>query len=81
MEAGVLKQDDSSTVATMVWAASHGIVSLYLGGLLSVPRDEFPAYFQSTIMRLFTGIGGPAFSIGNHAPAPSAVFSPLPVPN
>lgn len=77
MEAGVLKPDDSTAVATVVWAASHGIVSLYLGGLLPVPRDEFPAYFRSTIMRLFTGIGGPAFTTADPLLHPSAVTSSL----
>lgn len=81
MEAGVLKQDDSTTVATMVWAASHGIVSLYLGGLLAVPRDQFPAYFQSTIMRIFTGIGGPAFSLEALPFRPATASRPLPDPD
>lgn len=74
MEAGVIKPDDIEVVATTIWAFSHGLVSLYLGGLLPVPRDEFPAFVRSTMMRLFTGIGGPAFD----AAEPGAGDRPAP---
>jgi AcrR family transcriptional regulator len=76
MEAGVLKHDDGELVATMIWASSHGLVSLYLGGLLPMPPDEFPAFYQSTMMRLFAGIGGPAYG----AVPPMHFSSPTPAP-
>lgn len=61
MQDGILAEDDTEVVATSIWAFAHGLVSLYLGGVLPVPRDEFPAFVESTMVRLFTGIGGPAF--------------------
>jgi AcrR family transcriptional regulator len=60
MAAGVLAPDDPEQVATSIWAISHGLVSLFLGGLLPVSRTEFPDFFRSTTTRLLSGIGGAA---------------------
>jgi AcrR family transcriptional regulator len=61
MDHGVLKSDDPERVAMSIWAFSHGLVSLHLGGLLPVDSAGFPEFFRSTASRLFTGIGGEAF--------------------
>jgi AcrR family transcriptional regulator len=58
MSAGVIAEDDPDLVAAGIWAFSHGLVSLYLGGQLAVDRDHFPQYFRFVTSRLFSGIGG-----------------------
>lgn len=61
MDADVLAKDDPEIAATAIWAFSHGLVSLHLGGILGVDREAFPEFFRTTIGRLFLGIGGEAF--------------------
>lgn len=61
MDANVLAPDDPEVVATAIWAFSHGLVSLYLGGILAMERDAFAEFFGSTISRLFRGIGGESY--------------------
>lgn len=61
MDAKVLSPDDPELVATAIWAFSHGLVSLHLGGILRMEREEFANFFGATISRLFQGIGGEAY--------------------
>ncbi|HUF65462.1 MAG TPA: TetR/AcrR family transcriptional regulator [Gemmatimonadaceae bacterium] len=61
MDARVLAPDDPEVVAAVIWAFSHGLVSLFLGGALPVQRAGFLSLYQAAFARLFAGIGGDAF--------------------
>lgn len=61
MDARVLAPDDPEVVAAVIWAFSHGLVSLFLGGALPVQRAGFAGLYQAAFARLFTGIAGEAF--------------------
>ncbi len=61
MEARVLAPDDPEVVAAVIWAFSHGLVSLFLGGALPVQKASFAGLYQAAFARLFTGIAGQAF--------------------
>lgn len=62
MDAGVLEADDPDLVASTIWAFSHGLVSLFLAGALPMKREQFPAFFQDSFVRLFRGLAGEAFA-------------------
>lgn len=76
MDADVLAGDDPQAVATTIWAFSHGLVSLYLDGVLTLDRDAFLAVFHSSFARLFAGIAGPAFKPPAAAAADPISFAP-----
>lgn len=61
MDARVLVPDDPEVVAAVIWAFSHGLVSLFLGGALPVQKAGFVDLYQAAFARLFTGIAGEAF--------------------
>lgn len=61
IDAGVLAPDDPERVATSIWAFSHGLVSLLLGGLLAMEKAEFLRFFQTSAAHLFVGLAGEAF--------------------
>lgn len=61
MDAGVLAQDDPEVVAAVIWAFSHGLVSLFLGGALPVQKSDFVAFYHVAFARLFGGLAGDAF--------------------
>jgi AcrR family transcriptional regulator len=61
MDARVLAQDDPEVVAAVIWAFSHGLVSLFLGGSLPVQRVDFAKLYQAAFTRLFSGLAGDAF--------------------
>lgn len=60
MNAGILREDDAQSVALTLWALSHGLVSLYVGGKLRVERPVFEAMYRGSFRRLFEGLEAPA---------------------
>jgi len=71
MDARVLAADDPEIVAAAIWASSHGLVSLFLGGSLSIQKSEFVNFFHLALSRLFMGLAGEAFVPRFQRPAPA----------
>ena len=57
--AGLLADGDPETIGMTLWAHSHGLVSLYLKGMLPVEESVFRTMFAQSSSRLMRGLGGP----------------------
>ncbi|NHD18318.1 MULTISPECIES: TetR/AcrR family transcriptional regulator [unclassified Actinopolyspora] len=55
MRQGVLRQDDPLRVATALWSAVHGLVSLELGGHLAVELGDPAEFFEASMRAALTG--------------------------
>ena len=58
MEAGLLRRGDPEEVSMTMWAHAHGLVTIFLRGLLPVDREAFIHVFQASGGRLLQGLGG-----------------------
>lgn len=56
MAKGFLKRDDVWEVAFATTAHTHGYITLYLGGRISLDRDEFRALVRRSLRRLLHGL-------------------------
>lgn len=56
MANGFLKHDDVWEVAFTTSAHTHGYITLYLGGRISLERDEFRALVRRSLRRLLHGL-------------------------
>lgn len=61
IDAGLLREADPQQVALTMWAHSHGLISIYLQGMLEVDEDEFRRIFMASSRRALTGLATPAF--------------------
>lgn len=61
MDAGMLKEGDPTAVARTIWAHSHGMISIYLRGLVPMDEEDFRAFFMESAWRLMEGIATPEF--------------------
>ena len=73
MEAGLLRAGDPEKVSMTMWAHAHGLVTIYLRGLLPVSQDEFLRVFRESGMRMLRGLGGDAAEEWTREAAGSAV--------
>jgi hypothetical protein len=75
VEAGLLEEGDPQAIGMTLWAHAHGLVSLYLKGMLPGGQDEFRALVKSSGARLMRGLATRAFSarLDEAAAAPPAV--------
>ena len=62
MESGMLKAGSPETVARTIWAHAHGLVSIYLRGLLRIGEHEFRQLFLESSWRLMEGLAEPEFA-------------------
>jgi len=90
MDAGMLKPGDPESVARTIWAHSHGLITIYLRGLLRTDEAGFRRLFLESTWQLMEGIAEPAFAEAMRAEAaaaaadeagapPDGVGRPLPV--
>jgi AcrR family transcriptional regulator len=56
MEQGVFRRDEPMTTAMTIWAAAHGLVSLYRTGRLTVDEPIFRQLFRQAIDRVLRGL-------------------------
>jgi AcrR family transcriptional regulator len=56
MANGFLKRDDVWEVAFTTTAHTHGYITLYLGGRISLDRNEFRALVRRSLRRLLHGL-------------------------
>ena len=57
MDAGLLTQDDPERVGLTMWAHAHGLIFIYLRGMLQMEEAEFRAFFAESRRRMVTGVG------------------------
>jgi AcrR family transcriptional regulator len=55
IDAGRFAQSDAWSLATQLWAAAHGIVTLHLAGLLTL--EDTMSTFEDIALNLFVGFG------------------------
>ena len=60
---GMLREGDATDISVTLWAHSHGLISLYLRGMLLVDEDTFRALFRSSTRRLLAGLGTPEHAL------------------
>lgn len=61
MDSGMLRRLDPDEVGQTLWAHAHGLVSLYLNGMLRVEEDEFREMYSASTRRLLLGLGTSAY--------------------
>src|SRR5688572_1875074 len=62
--AGMLKAGDAQSIGMTLWAHAHGLISLYLKGMLPVGEDEFRMIYRHSAARMFIGLGKEGFASG-----------------
>lgn len=67
MDAGMLIEGDPIAVARTIWAHAHGLVSIYLRGLVPMEEDDFRRFFRESAWRLMEGIADPEFVLERNA--------------
>jgi AcrR family transcriptional regulator len=56
MKSGYFREDDAWEIVFEMSALSHGLIMLYLGGRMGVPRARFRAVYRKSFRRYIHGI-------------------------
>jgi len=56
MATGYFRDDDPWEIVFEMGALSHGLIMLYLGGRMAVPRTQFRALYRRSFRRYLHGI-------------------------
>jgi len=59
MDAGILRRADPGDVSVTMWAHAHGLLTLYLRGMLRADESEVRELYGSSFRRLLTGLAEP----------------------
>ena len=62
MGARILAPGDPGAIGMTSWAHAHGLISLYLKGMLPVAEHEFRALYRDSAARMFVGLGAKQFA-------------------
>ena len=62
IEAGILREGDPEGIGLTLWAHFHGLLTLYLKGMLQVEEGAFRAMARASGGRLFRGLGTEGFA-------------------
>lgn len=62
VEAGILREGDPEGIGLTLWAHFHGLLTLYLRGMLQVEEAMFRSMVRASAARLFRGLGTDAFA-------------------
>ncbi len=62
MDAGLMKEGDPHAVSMTMWAHAHGLVSIYLRGMLLKSEEEFRRFFVESGRRMMKGLGTEALA-------------------
>ncbi len=57
IEAGLLRDGDPEAIGMSLWAHAHGLISLYLKGMLTLPEDQLRALYRASCVRVLMGLG------------------------
>jgi AcrR family transcriptional regulator len=55
--AGMLRDMDPEKIGVTLWAHAHGLVSLYLKGMVPVDEAQFRALYRESCIRTLVGLG------------------------
>lgn len=58
---GYLKPGSPDEIGTTMWAHAHGLLSIYLRGILPISEAEFRREFDASFWRMMVGLGTPRF--------------------
>lgn len=59
IDAGLLVEGDPEAIGMTLWGHSHGLLSLYLKGMLPIDEAAFRTLFKQSGARVLKGLGGP----------------------
>lgn len=62
MEAGLLREGDPEKVGLSLWSHAHGLIALYLKGMLSVSEEEVRGMHRASCARVLIGLGTDAYA-------------------
>ena len=57
IEAGMLVAGDPEGIGMTLWAQSHGLISLYLKGMLPLDQDALRVLYNESSLRMLEGLG------------------------
>ena len=72
VDSGILRAQDPHAVGQTMWAHAHGLISLYLSGMLQADEDEFRSMYRSSGNRMMVGLAVPEYA-RDHLAGPHAV--------
>jgi AcrR family transcriptional regulator len=64
MDRGVFQRDDVAETALGIWAHAHGLITLYLSGRITLPRNAFRKLYMRSLDRLLNGLTSRAVKEG-----------------
>lgn len=67
IDAGFLRSADPEDLARTMWAHAHGLMSIYLRGMLPMEERAFRAFFTESSLTIVEGLGTP--KIADHLAA------------
>jgi len=79
IEAGLLRDGDTEAVGMTLWAHAHGLIALYLKGMLRMSEEEFRRLYRRSSARVLIGLGRESYAeklIGALADAESGEDAP-----
>jgi hypothetical protein len=56
VDAGILRDDEPQAIGRTLWAHAHGLLQLYLRGVLDVDEEGFRALYRESGRRIFLGL-------------------------
>jgi AcrR family transcriptional regulator len=62
IDAGLLRAGDTEAIGMALWAHAHGLVSLYLKGMLAISEEELRALYRASSARVLIGLGTEAYA-------------------
>lgn len=62
IDAGILREGDPDGIGLTLWAHFHGLLTLYLRGMLQVEEETFRRMVKASGRRLFRGLGTESFA-------------------
>ena len=62
IEAGLLREGDPEAIGISLWSHAHGLISLYLKGMLPLAEDELRALYRASCARVLVGLGTGAYA-------------------
>ena len=57
IQAGLLREGDPEAIGLSLWSHAHGLISLYLKGMLAVSEEEVRAMYRASFARVLAGLG------------------------
>ena len=62
IEAGLLREGDPEAIGMSLWSHAHGLISLYLKGMLPIGEDALRLLYRTSSARVLMGLGTAAYA-------------------